>query len=215
MTSRQTFLQHWWDSLRYGLHLIIHPFDGFWDLKHAGKGSVGAATTLLLLTVFSYTFNRQYAGYFFTSYNPNTFSILLESLTVLLPFGLWVAANWCLTTLMDGEGTLKDIYIATAYSLTPIVILYVPATILSMVLSEGSGAYYQFFLILALLWSLLLLILGTSVTHQYTITKTLLTCIGNILGMLFLLFLGLILYHLVQQVLAFVVNSYTELSFRL
>lgn len=41
-------------------------------------------------------------------------------MSVALPVALWVLANWCLTTLFDGEGTLKDVYIATCYALTPL-----------------------------------------------------------------------------------------------
>ncbi|MER2139949.1 MAG: hypothetical protein ABS965_07620, partial [Succiniclasticum sp.] len=36
-------------SLRYALHVITHPFDGFWDLIHEKRGSIAAANTFLAL----------------------------------------------------------------------------------------------------------------------------------------------------------------------
>ena len=43
----------WWngykDSLLYALHVITHPFDGFWDLIHEQRGTLAAANTFLVL----------------------------------------------------------------------------------------------------------------------------------------------------------------------
>ena len=35
-------------SLRFSLHVIGHPFDGFWDLIHEKRGSIAAANTILI-----------------------------------------------------------------------------------------------------------------------------------------------------------------------
>ena len=56
------------------------------------------------------------------------FSVILG---VAAPFALWTISNWCLTTLFDGEGSYKDIFIATCYSLMPLVIILIPTTIAS------------------------------------------------------------------------------------
>ena len=61
----------------------------------------------------------------------NISSIFSQALSVLLPFFLFAVANWCLTTLFDGEGSLKDIIIAISYSLVPLILMVVPATIIS------------------------------------------------------------------------------------
>ena len=42
---------------------------------------------------------------------------LLQSAGALL---LWTICNWATCTLIDGEGTMRDIWIAAAYSLTPV-----------------------------------------------------------------------------------------------
>ena len=40
-------------SLRYSLHCIVRPFDGFWDLTHEKRGSMAAANTLVVLVLFT------------------------------------------------------------------------------------------------------------------------------------------------------------------
>ena len=67
-----------WGSLRYAAHVMFHPFDGFWDLKHERRGSAAAATIILGGVVFTYIFMRQYLGYVFNSKQPETLNIFVE-----------------------------------------------------------------------------------------------------------------------------------------
>ena len=87
-------------------------------------------------------------------------NIVLEFCSILIPFMLWVIVNWSLTTLMEGKGTFKDIYIASAYAFTPVIILNIPATIISNFLIAEEGviitSFMSYFIalgiILALFW---------------------------------------------------------------
>ena len=36
-------------ALHYSLHVITHPFDGFWELTREGHGTMAAANTFLIL----------------------------------------------------------------------------------------------------------------------------------------------------------------------
>ena len=47
-------LKSLYDSVKYSRHVIFHPFDGFWDLKHERRGSVSAATVILVLVCLTY-----------------------------------------------------------------------------------------------------------------------------------------------------------------
>ena len=44
----------YWKELLYAFHVMLHPFDGFWDLKHEKRGSVRAASTILAATIFAF-----------------------------------------------------------------------------------------------------------------------------------------------------------------
>lgn len=55
-------------ELRYSLYLIVHPFKGFWEIKHERKGSLRTAVLWLILYVLTtvlsgfctaYLFNRR------------------------------------------------------------------------------------------------------------------------------------------------------------
>ena len=36
-------LNHFGKTLKYSLHCIVSPFDGFWDLTHENRGSISAS----------------------------------------------------------------------------------------------------------------------------------------------------------------------------
>lgn len=202
-------------SLKYSFYLIFHPFDGFWDLKHEKRGSIKSAAIIVFMVGITFILRRQLTGFILNKVKLRELNILVEILSIALPFFLWCLANWCLTTLMDGEGSFKDIAITTAYALSPIIIINIPMILFSNVITIEEGAFYKFFDILALVWSGALLILGTSVVHQYSMGKTLLTCICIIVGMGLIIFIALLFFSLLQQMISFIYTIYQEVALRL
>lgn len=209
------FLKETGSGLRYGLHVIVHPFDGFWDLKHEKRGNIPAASVILGLVTLTYIFARQYTGFIFNARNLKDLNILIEAASILLPFTLWCSVNWALTTLMEGKGTPKDVFIASAYALVPLVLINVPATIISHFLTVQEGAFYYFFIVLALLWTAGLLFFGTMVTHDYDGKKTTWTILVMLVGIVIVLFLGLLFFTLIDKLIGFVTDIYSEIIFRL
>lgn len=220
--TRQSILQRLRRSARetaralgYAFHVIFSPFDGFWDLKYEKRGSLPAATIIVVLSSVTYVFMRQYTGFPFNYSNPRTLNILVETGSILVPMVLWCLVNWALTTLMDGKGSLKDIFIATAYALTPIILINIPATILSNFMTIEEGPFYILLVTVSMIWALGLLFIGTMVTHDYSALKTAVTSISIVVGIGFTLFIGLLFFSVVDVVVRFATDIYTEVAFRL
>jgi hypothetical protein len=203
------------DSLKFSLYVIFHPFKGFWDLKHEKRGSMAAAMTFIVLLIVTYILRRQYTGFIFNQNDPKELNVFVEIISVLLPFFLWVTANWCITTLMEGEGSYRDIVIATAYALVPLILINLPLIPLSRIINIEEGAFYYFFGSVSVLWTGILILAGASVTHQYTMTKTVFTSILSVVGMGLMIFIGLLVFSLLQQMISFVYTIYREIAFRL
>src|SRR5690606_36728320 len=128
-TFKDRMLRYWY-SLKYSLHVIVHPFDGSYELKYRNRGSLPAAFTILFLVAVTYTLMRQYTGFLFNTNDPSQLNILVELASVLLPFALWVGVNWAFTTLMEGKGTLRNIIIASAYALVPLLLINLPLIVI-------------------------------------------------------------------------------------
>lgn len=203
-----------WEELMYGFYVIVHPFDGFWDLKHEKRGSVRASLVFILITILTFFYQSVGQGYMLNPQGGFS-SIWTQAIGVLVPLLLFVVANWCLTTLFEGEGSFKDVFIATSYSLLPIPLLIIPATILSNFCISTEVQLITFVSSLAFIWLGLLLFFGTQVTHDYTIFKNVLTIGGTIIGMAFIIFLVLLFSTLVGKMVSLVTNIVTEIQFRI
>lgn len=201
-------------ELRYAVFLIVHPFRGFWELKHEKRGSLKSMTVLLALYILCQVLSRQLTAYLFNYNDVLDLNILLVVAQNVITFLLFCVSNWCLTTLFDGEGSFRDICIFTAYALTPMILIEYPMILVSHALALRESAFYTFFLALGMAWTGLLLITGTMVTHQYEFGKTLLIMLFILLGMGLMLFIGLLFFNLIGQMSGFAVNIYKELIFR-
>lgn len=203
------------ESLKFAFNVIMHPIEGFDRLKTDGMGTVPSATIILGLVVASFVFSRQYTGFIFNTADLSKINLLMEIGSVVVPFLLWCLVNWALTTLMEGKGTFRDVYIASAFALVPIVLTVVPLTIISNFLIAEEGAFYRLFMTLGLSWAVILLIIGAvMVTHDYSFKKTIFTCISTIMGMAFALFIGMLFVSLSEQVILFVRQVVTEVVHR-
>ena len=202
------------EELIYVTHLIFHPFDGFWDLKHEKRGSVRAATTILGATIVAFFYQAIGTGYM---HNPkgDYSTVFLQVISVLVPVLLWVVGNWCLTTLFDGEGSLKDIYIASCYSLAPLPVFVILSTILTNVLTVSEGGIISLLVSLGYVWVGILLFFGMVVTHDYSTGKNIITTIGTIVAMAVIMFIAILFSSLVMKMVTFLVSLFTEIFNRI
>jgi len=217
--AKNGFPERWgrytWEGLKYSLYIISHPFDGFWRSQREKKGNAAAATVINALFILALIFSRQATGYIFNYNDPANLNVLNEIAGVAAPLMLWCTVNWSVTTLMDGKGTFRDIYIATSYALTPMVIFIFIQTIASNLITYEESGLYNLLSGIAYIWSGFLLFTGMMTIQQYSVKKTVFTFIIDIIGMLAVFFLFLLFFALIQQVVDFVYVLYTESMLRL
>lgn len=201
-------------ELWYCFHLLFHPFDGFWDLKHEKRGSARAGTVYLVLAILAFMYNGIGQAFIFSPHKTLA-GLIIQITGVVLPVLLWVAANWCLTTLFEGEGSVKDIYIATCYAIVPIPLLMIPSTLLTHILTLDETGFVTLLNGFMWVWVGMLIFFGCMVTHDYTLGKNVLTCIATIGGMVVIMFLGILFSALITKMVSFVANIVTEITYRM
>lgn len=207
--------EHYLKTLRYSLYVITHPLDGFWDLTHEKRGSLAAANTILILTLLERIWQLQFTTFQFNHVDWQYVNIFTEMFSIILLFVVWCVGNWALTTLLDGKGTLKKIYMASAYALTPIPLIRIPMAFISNVLTEEEYSFYSVFCTIAMIWAAFLMISGIMQIHEYSIGKTLACIILTIVAMLIIVFLLLLFFSLVSDGITYFVSIYDEIIFRL
>ncbi len=209
--GRSRYLQ----SLRYALYVITHPFDGFWDLIHEKRGTLAAAHTFLFLFLLTRVLKLMLTSFQFISAPVQHLNIFEEAASLLLPFLVLCLANWAMTTLFDGKGRFKDIYMAMCYALVPYTLIQLPMIILSNGLTYEEGSFYSVMLSISVIWCLFLVFVGLMEVHDYSPGKTLIFIIVTVVGALVIIFLVLTFFSLLSDALSYFISMYREIVYRL
>jgi hypothetical protein len=196
-------------------HVLAHPIEGFEDLRWKKKGSLPIAVAVVVLLFLGMVLeDRAYGFQFHISYD-KIFNIVPYFFQSIILFLTWVVANWAMCTLFDGEGSMKRIFIFSAYAIIPLVVCTLAGTILSSFFVQDEEVFLITIQVVGYAWSALLAITSQKAVHQFSLGKTLLLILLTVAAMVAILFLLVLLLTLMQQVLIFIFSIYTEISYRI
>lgn len=205
-----------WCEVKYSGYVVFHPFDGFWDLKHEKRGSVASASVILAAAIVSNIIRIRWMPFLFNQNDFTEVSALYKGImNVIALVLLWCISNWCFTTLMDGKGKMRDIYIYTCYALAPIAVLFPVITAISYFLYISSAAFLTILIYMIIVWVGFLIIAGTVSTHDYSFGKAILTIILTVVGMMVIAFLALLIFSIAQEACQFFKLLFNEISSRM
>ena len=198
----------------WGKHSITHPAEGFEDMRWKKAGSLKIAFAIVLLLFLAQIADGRLYGFQFGISYDKTFNIIPYIVKSIVLFGAWVVGNWAVCTLLDGEGTMKNICIYSAYALIPYIAQIFINVLLSHILIQDEAVFMQAIRIIGVGWSVILLFSAIKSVHQYSFGKTVFAIILTIVAMLIMLFLLVLFMSLIQQVYIFISTIYTEISYR-
>ena len=201
-------------GFRYIGYILRHPVEGYEEMRYRKNGSVGVSLLILLLWFLGLIFSYQMTGFIFNHNRLETLNIGLLFCSSIVPFLLWVVANWCFCTLLNGEGRIKGIFVFSAYALVPYVAALYVTLLLSNVLTLDEGVFSTWLLLLGALYTAFLLFSAIRVLHQYSGGKTIVSILLTLLGMLIVVFLAALAFSLVRQVVTFVMTIVREYTYR-
>lgn len=201
----------------YPFYILLHPADGFREMKVNNKCSMRFANGVLALWVLFGVLDWGYVDFDFrTSYRQlegevNIFQVLLTSVVI---FAISVVSNWCFCTLMDGKGRMKEIWVAGAYAMMPYVLLGILRVGLTHTMVSGEAVYLAYLDAIGLIWSALLVFIGLMEIHDYSGPKTLMSIFLTLCGVLIIAFLVVLVSGLATQIYSFFATIYYELKLR-
>lgn len=202
-------------QLDYSGYVIFHPIKGFWELKREKRGGLAAAFTFLGLTCVVRVLSALFTGFLFNHRDLDTYNIITDIGIVLVVVFLWCISQWCVTVLMSGEATFKEIFIATCYALVPFIWLNSFALIMSRFLSLDEGEFHTVIIVFGFVYLIFLLIMSVMSLHDYSMRKTLLVILILIIVILLIVFVAVLLLSLSGQMVSFVTDLYNEIALRL
>ncbi len=194
--------------------ILRKPTDAYYDLKVMGKASVLSATVLYLWMLILQITNIYVKGFLFRSGSIIYSNLVEEILWVAIPLALWIVANYMISTINEGEGKFRDVYVGTAYAFTPYLLGMLPLQLITNVLTINESFIYTFGHTIILAWSGVLLFLMVKEIHNYQFFETVKIILITLFCMSLMVLLGLLIYILVDTQYEFIYSILQELRIR-
>lgn len=201
--------------LQWIKHAATHPFEGFEDMRWKKAGSLKIAFFIVILLFISQIAEeRLYGTQFYISYD-KIFNIVPFIMKSIVLFAAWTVGNWSVCTLLDGEGTMRNICIYSAYALVPYIAQSFINTLLSHILIRDEYVFMAAIRVMGTCWTVILIFSAIKAVHQYSFGKTVFAVVLTVAAMLIMLFLLVLFMSLIQQIYLFISTVYMEISYRL
>ena len=193
---------------------LAHPIECAEEMKLKKSGSLAYAVLVLLVWMAVTFASYSLTGFRFNQNDPDQMNVFFLFLGTIPLFAVWVTANWGVSTLADGKGRYKEIFIGSAYALIPYIGASVLAIALSHMLTISEGVYITWVMAAGYIWSGVVMLGVLSGLHEYTFTKTVGSTLLTILGVLVVTFLVFLVFSLIQQAVMFVYSIVNEMLYR-
>ena len=203
------------DKLKYWGYSLLHPFDGFFEIRFRNHGSAFLATLLLIAYAVLNCLKFQYTGFPMNMNNIDEMDALSLFISVVSVVALFTVSNWTVTTLFNGKGKMKDIFIVVCYSLTVPIIGDAIVTFASnfvtldevMILTSVQMLCYAYFAFLV--------IAGLTTIHEYGFGGSIMSIVMSIVAAAIILFIGILVFTMLERMISFFSSVAEELMRRL
>lgn len=193
---------------------LRHPIDGAYDIRSNRKKELLVPTLLYLALILIYLWDYLGRGFIFQTVYGSEVSVMMVLSVLLIPLALWLLGSYLIGTIRDGEGSLRKIYISTAYALCP-YLLYAPfALMATYILTQNEAFVFTFFHTVLLAWCAVNVFIATMEVHNYSIKETIINILIIIFFIVMVVLACIILYLIWLSVWDYVSQIVGEVKYR-
>ncbi len=156
----------------YAFKVARHPMDSYYDIRIGQKGTVLGASVLYVLLFIAFMLYMLGKGFIYQYYDVEDLdisSIVVGFFAIII---LFVVCNYLVTSINDGEGSLKQVYMIPAYASVPLTISLFSITAVSYVVTTNEAFFLSVGLLIGAVWSIILLYIGLQTVHNYSAGET-------------------------------------------
>ncbi len=129
------------EFIKFPLFILFHPLKGWDEFKREKRGKMSVAIWFVIFVIFLSIMEYQYSGFIVKQVEVTDLKMLAEIAYIIAPVVLVTVANWSITTLFDGKGKMKEIFMMICYSLYPVAWTKLIGLFLSNVVSQQEKFY--------------------------------------------------------------------------
>ncbi len=200
---------------KYVLHTLLHPIEGYEEMRYNKKYSLGIANVAIFFFFFSSVIMAMYSGFIFNGKNAQNYNVMITIASVLGGLTLFVLVNWLMATFFEGKGNFKEVWIYLGYATIPYSVTCFLYTLLSNVLTMEEATFLTYLMIIGQGWAIVMVFFALQGLHMYSFKRNVVSILVTILGMLVVIFIIFLMFNLFIQFFSFVESIYTELMYRM
>ena len=190
-----------------------HPINSFYEIKREKRADYLSAKIVLFILFIEYLLYLRFSGYIFNS-GLIDLNLGLETAKFFGVIVIFIFANYLISTLHDGEGWFKDVYISVIYSLAPIIVFLPIYIILTNVLTLNEIVILNILSTFMVIYTLVLIFIAIREIHNYEIKDTFNNILLTLLTMFIILIIDLVIYVFGYHLFDFLVSWFKEVIFR-
>ena len=202
------------EQVLFAKMVMKKPIDAYYDIKRKGKATVASATVLYLWFVILQITDIYVVGLLFNTHDINHVNLVEVLVGAIGPIVLFVLCNYLVSSITEGEGRAKDLYIGLAYAMSPYLVAALPLQIITNVLVQNESFVYHFPMLLVIGWSAILFFMMVQEMHNYSFKETVKNLLITLFTICLFLLIGFIVYLLYGQLSDFVVSIVQEVAIR-
>ncbi len=219
MSKVLNVMKNLWNSfvqnfIKTPLRLLSHPIVGYTEFKEDKKGKLSVAIGMVLIYALLTIIRYNADGLIINNNDPTKFNSIKLLIYTISPLVVLAVANWTITTLMDGKGTMKQIFTMGGYSYFPLIIFGIINVVLSNVLTVNEAQIITLLSVLGFVLMGYMIFMGLVVIHEYGVGKSVLTVLLTIVATAVILFIALLIFDLASQIYGFIYSLYKEIVSR-
>ncbi len=202
------------EYIKFPAYILIHPLKGFDAFKRDKKAKMSVALVFVALLIILQILEFQYTGFVVNQRDLNDLNSFREIAYVIVPILAVVVGNWSVTTLFDGKGKMKEIFMLVCYSLWPLIVTKIVGMIFSNIITTEEAGFYGLIIGLGTFGMGYMIFFGLISIHEYGLLKCILSIAGTAIAVMVLFFIVMLGFDLFQKIIGFLYTLYREISLR-
>ena len=167
--------------------------DCYYEIRKYRQGSVVACAVIYLLFCIDFMAFKTAKGFIYQNVKVENMDIGSVVLGFFVLLGLFIICNYLVTSINDGDGTFKQIFMIPAYGLMPVMIALLVVTCVSYVLTYNEAFLLTLALLIGIVWSVITIFIGLQTVHDYTFGETVKSIILTVVFMIIVAVIGIII----------------------